>query len=319
MRPLQATARTQRPTVRERAPELRVYETFRQRAPSWRVVIAACRPRQWFKNVLVTIAPGAAGVLVRPGAIAEVTGAFVAFCLLSSATYLVNDVRDREHDRRHPRKRTRPVAAGTLSPRDALRIAGILAVLGVAIALAIAPALAGVAACYLTLTASYSLSLRRIVVADIVAVAGGFVLRAVAGGAATGVALSRPFLLVTAACAVFLVTGKRYAELGDRGGRQRAGRATLRRYSRTALRRLLVAAATLGCLAYALWAFGRADAGPWLELSVIPFAIWLGRYGLKLSAGAGEAPEELILGDPLLLVLGAAWAALFAGGVYGPA
>ena len=89
--------------------------------PSARVLLRACRPRQWSKNLLVLAAPCAAGVIDRPLVAAQVAGAFVVLCLVSSATYLVNDVRDREQDRRHPRKRSRPVAAGELSPRAALR------------------------------------------------------------------------------------------------------------------------------------------------------------------------------------------------------
>jgi decaprenyl-phosphate phosphoribosyltransferase len=90
------------------------------------VLLRACRPRQWLKNGVVAIAPAAAGALTRPGVVREVCGGLVAFCLMSSATYLVNDVRDREADGRHPRKRFRPVAAGELSPRAALRAAAAL-------------------------------------------------------------------------------------------------------------------------------------------------------------------------------------------------
>ena len=111
---------------------------------------------------------------------AEAACAFTSFCLLSSATYLVNDVRDREQDRCHPRKRYRPVAAGELAPRGALRLATVIAALGLALAVAVRPMLGLVAIGYLTLTTSYSICWRRIVVADVVAVAGGFVVRAVA-------------------------------------------------------------------------------------------------------------------------------------------
>jgi decaprenyl-phosphate phosphoribosyltransferase len=270
--------------------------------------------------VLVAIAPGAAGALTRPAVMLDVAAAFLAFCLLSSATYLLNDVRDREQDRRHPRKRLRPIASGELSPRGALRIAALLAPLGLLISVAVSPSLALVGVGYLALTTSYSVWWRRVVIVDIVAIAGGFVLRAAAGGAAAGVTLSRPFLLVTSACALFLVAGKRYAELADGGPRAVAAgssRATLRRYSRPLLRRLLAGAAMLGAVAYAGWAFARPDLGPWLELSMVPFVMWLGRYAMVLGTGRGEAPEELVFRDPALLVLAAVWCALFVGGVYG--
>ena len=94
---------------------------------------------------------------------------------------------------------------------------------------------------------------------------------------------------------------------------------TLRRYSRRTLRRVLTGSAALGCVAYASWAFDRPGLGTWRELSIVPFVLWLGRYLMMLRAGAGEAPEELILRDRPLLALSFVWAALFTGGVYGGA
>jgi decaprenyl-phosphate phosphoribosyltransferase len=281
-------------------------------------VLRACRPRQWLKNVLVGLAPAAAGAINRPVVDAEVAGAFVAFCLLSSATYLVNDVRDREQDRRHPRKRHRPIAAGELAPRGALRLAAVIGLCGLGLAVAVRPMLGLVGIGYVTLTTSYSVWWRRVVVADVLAVAGGFVLRAVGGAAATDVGLSRSFLIVTCACALFLVVGKRYAELVA-GGSRVPSRATLRRYSRRSLRLLLTASATLGCAAYGWWAFAHPTPGPWRELSMLPFILWLGRYMRMLSTGAGEAPEELLLSDWPLLALSLTWAILFTVGVYAPA
>lgn len=292
----------------------------RQQAPtrprlSARVLLRACRPRQWSKNLLVLAAPAAAGVIGRPQVAGQVAGAFVALSLLASATYLVNDVRDREQDRRHPDKRLRPVAAGELSPHSALRAAALMALAGVALAIAIRPVLGAVAVGYLALTASYSFWLRRIVVADILAIAAGFVLRALAGGAATDIYLSRWFIIVTACCAVFLVAAKRYAELREHG----AGgpmRATLRRYSGGSLRLTLLTAATLAGVAYTSWAFTRPSHVVWYGLSIAPFLLWLARYAMLIGAGAGQAPEELILRDRTLLMLSVAWAFLFLGGVY---
>ncbi len=280
------------------------------------MVLRACRPRQWLKNLVVVLAPAAAGALAHRGADAQVFGAFVAFCLLSSATYLVNDVRDRESDRRHPRKRLRPIAAGQLSPRLAVRIAMLLGASGICLSIAVRPALGAVAVCYLAMTLSYSLVWRDVVIADIVMVAAGFLVRAAAGGVATDVRLSKSFLVVTSACALFLVAGKRYAEARGGAGRPTTRR-TLRRYSRRGLRLLCLGAASVGVLAYARWAFSRAAPGPWLELSLFPFALWLGRYTMLLGTGAGEAPEELILRDPSLLLIGAAWAILFLTGLHG--
>ncbi len=287
----------------------------RERA-SWGTVVRACRPRQWIKNALVVIGPAAAGVLTQSNVALAVLGAFVTFCLLSSSTYLMNDVRDLESDRLHKRKRLRPIAAGELSPRRALRIAALLAALGLVLAFAVRPTLALVGVAYLLLTASYSLLWRQIVIADIVAVALGFVLRSIAGAVAAGVPVSRSFLIVTTACALFVVAGKRHAELGDRG-EDGTARATLDAYNARMLRFILLGAALLACLAYARWAFARHEVGPWFELSMVPFVLWLGRYWGILSAGRGEAPEELVLADPGLIVLGAAWTLMFVGGAYG--
>jgi decaprenyl-phosphate phosphoribosyltransferase len=279
------------------------------------VLLRACRPRQWAKNVLVLAAPCAAGVATRPSVALEVLAAFVVFCMLSSATYLINDVRDREQDRRHPRKRMRPVAAGELSPTAALWSAGAIGLAGIAIATAVRPALGAVGCGYLALTASYSLWWRHIVVADIVAIAAGFVLRAVAGGAATDIPLSRWFLLVTSWCAVFLVAGKRYAEVNEVATNART-RTTLRSYSAGHLRLLLLLAAAFASGAYAMWAFTRPEHGLWYEPSMVLFVLWLARYGVLLGRGVGQAPEELILRDRVLLALSLTWALLFLGGVY---
>jgi decaprenyl-phosphate phosphoribosyltransferase len=280
-------------------------------------LLRACRPRQWVKNVLVAAAPAAAGVLTHPEVLGEVAGAFVCFCMLSSATYLLNDVHDRAEDRAHPRTRARPVATGELPVRIAVIAAIVLGLGGLALAAAVRPALAGVGAAYLLLTASYSLWWRRVAVADIAAVAGGFVLRALAGGAATSVGISRWFLIVTSFGALFLVSGKRYAELREQGPGQSA-RASLRAYSEPYLRGVLTLTAAVTTMAYCLWAFQRAPhAGlSWYELTIVPFVLWLLRYGLLLDQGAGQAPEELVLRDGFLLAMSVAWLVVFMCGVY---
>jgi decaprenyl-phosphate phosphoribosyltransferase len=190
-----------------------------------------------------------------------------------------------------------------------------LAAAGMGLSVAARPLVGAVAACYLALTLGYSLLWRDIVAADIVVVATGFLVRAAAGGVATDVRLSRSFLVVTSACALFVVAGKRYAE----GQRHRGGvltRQTLSRYSPRALRVVLFATAAVAGVAYALWAFTRPASNAWLELSLVPFGLWLLRYRGVLEAGKGEAPEEVILGDRTLLLIGAVWTILVLTGVY---
>jgi decaprenyl-phosphate phosphoribosyltransferase len=280
-----------------------------------RSLLWACRPRQWSKNLLVLAAPCAAGVVGRPLVLAQIAGAFFVLCLLASATYLLNDVRDRLQDRLHPTKRARPVAAGEISPRSALSIAATLAVVAMAGATAIRPELGLVALGYLTLTASYSLWWRRVVLADILAIATGFVLRAFAGGVATDIYLSRWFVIVTGSGAIFLVAAKRYAELREQA-RTGVTRPTLRRYSPRGLRLMLLGAAAVGGAAYVSWALTRPSHLVWYGLSIAPFLLWLARYTALVGAGAGQAPEELVLRDRALLALSLAWTLLFIGGVY---
>jgi decaprenyl-phosphate phosphoribosyltransferase len=269
------------------------------------------------KNVLVVAAPGAGGAQGRPQIAGKILIAFVCFCALSSATYLLNDIHDRHEDRENPRRRHRPIASGELPAGLAVASAIGLALFGLGLALSLRPWLAVVAGSYLLLTCSYTLWWRSIAVADIAAIAGGFVLRALAGGVATGVPVSRWFLLVTSFGALFLVTGKRYAELRQAGS-SRGMRAALRQYSERYLLFVIAVSASVATTAYCLWAFQRSHQAKlsWYELTVIPFVLWLMRYGLLIDHGEGQAPEELILKDRFLLSMAAAWLAIFVVGVY---
>lgn len=283
-------------------------------------LLRACRPRQWTKNLLVLAAPGAAGILTNPDVPGKVALTFVSFCMLSSSTYLLNDVHDRHEDRHHARKRNRPIASGELPVSLAIASAVALATGGLALCAAVRPELAGVGAAYLALTASYTLWWRDVAVADIAAIASGFVLRALAGGVATSVAVSRWFIIVTSFGALFLVAGKRYAELREEQLRrdEPSSRASLEAYSEQYLRFVIGLAATVTTAAYCLWAFQRSheDKLSWYELTIVPFVLWLLRYALLVDRGDGQAPEALVLGDGFLLSMGAAWLAVFVCGVY---
>jgi decaprenyl-phosphate phosphoribosyltransferase len=282
-----------------------------------RALLIACRPRQWVKNLLVLAAPAAAGILTHPDVPGKVAVAFVSFCMLSSATYLVNDVHDRAEDMRNPLKRGRPVASGALSSTQALLAAGTLAVAGLLLATAVRVELTAVAAGYLALTLSYTLWWREVAIADIAAVAGGFVLRALAGGVATSVPVSRWFLVVTSFGALFLVTGKRYAELREHPDTG-AARAPLAAYTPEYLRFVMGLSATITATSYCLWALQKSHAEKlsWYELTVVPVVLWLLRYALLLDGGGGQSPERLIMRDPFLLAMSAAWLTLFGVGVY---
>jgi decaprenyl-phosphate phosphoribosyltransferase len=286
----------------------------------WRAALVTLRPRQWIKNFLVIAAAGAAGALGHEDVPLRVSLAFVAFCMLASGIYAINDVRDAEEDRLHPRKRFRPVPAGELSPAVAVALGVGLMLAGIVLCAVITPLLALVGAGYLALSLSYTLVWRHILLLDIFAIAGGFVLRAVAGGVASPVALSRWFLLVVTSASVFVAAGKRNAELrrtslaAVKAGRRRV----LERYTETRLRVILIAGAAVAVFAYAVWAFElpTVHGVPWRPLTIIPFAACITRYGALIGAGKGESPEELLLGDRVLQALGAAWLVLFALGVH---
>lgn len=284
-----------------------------------RAIVATARPRQWVKNALVVAAPGAAGALGRDDVPGRVALACLAFCLISAGIYAINDVRDVAEDRAHPRKRFRPVAAGELGRRDALLIGiGWLAT-GLVMCVSIAPLLGLVALGYVLLTVSYTLVLRTIVVLDIVAIAGGFVLRALAGGVAAPVELSRWFVLVVTASALFVAAGKRQAELFAAGAARRdGGRRVLARYTPGGLRLLLSGSAGCALFAYCVWAFELPDLDdvPWRLLTVIPFAFCILRYASLVRSGAGEAPEETVVSDRPLLIGAGAWLLLFAVSVH---
>lgn len=280
-------------------------------------MLRTARPRQWTKNVLVFAVPAAAGRLGDGDVLVASALAFLAFVLASSGTYLINDAADAEADRLHPIKRYRPVAAGELSPRTAV-IAGVLALLAAfAVALAASPLLLAVVAGYVLLTSLYTRWLKHVAVFDIATIAAGFFLRAVSGGIAADIFVSRWFLIVAGGGSLFLIVGKRYAELVAAPEEAVARRPALRLYTREYLESMLSTTAGVTVVAYCLWSFETraADtASGWAEVSAVPFVLGVMRYGLLLSQGHGEEPEEVLLGDRVLLAIGVAWLAALALG-----
>ena len=281
-------------------------------------VLATVRPRQWVKNALVIAAAGAAGALGHDDVPIRVTLTCLAFCLLASGIYAINDVHDAKEDRRHPRKRLRPVAAGELDPRAATSLGLALMLAGLAMCVAIRPELVVVGVAYVGLTLSYTLIWRRIPVLDLLAVAGGFVLRAVAGGVAPPVRLSVWFVLVVSAAAVFVAAGKRQSELARTVDLPGAGRRVLGLYSPAILRTILIGSTALALFAYCVWAFElpSVDGIPWRPMTIVPFAACLLRYHWLVLGGQAEAPEDVLIEDRWLQIAGAVWLFLFAVGVH---
>lgn len=287
-------------------------------------LFVAMRPRQWAKNILVFAAPLAAGQLFDLDVLVPSVGAFIAFCLISSATYLINDVRDVEADRNHPKKSARPIAAGQLSTKIAVVAAVVLAAAAIALSLAISLALAGVVIAYAVFTLAYSLALKHEPVIELALLSMGFLLRAIAGGAASGLPISQWFLIVAGFGSLFMAAGKRYSELDrfvrDGDGDDAPKRKSLDGYTLGYLRFVWGIAAAVTITAYALWAFDVAEVPssfPWAEWSVLPFVLAILRYGVSIDRGDAEAPEETALGDTVLLLLGLAWLVLFGLGALG--
>jgi decaprenyl-phosphate phosphoribosyltransferase len=278
------------------------------------------RPKQWAKNVLVFAAPGAAGVLNEWSALWQTLVVFVALCMAASGTYYWNDILDVEADRAHPRKRLRPVASGAVSIISA-RIVGTILLLG-GIALAFVPDWrSGVAVViYVVLTVSYSARLKHEAVLDLMAVAAGFVIRAIAGAEASGVEMSTWFLLCASFGALFIVTGMRYAELRDAGDTVGVTRVALTEYSLGFLRIVLSVSLAATLVAYCTWAFATKEISgstwPFYELSIIPMLGALLRYLLVLEQGQGAAPEDVFAADRMLQGMGVAWVLVFGLGVY---
>jgi decaprenyl-phosphate phosphoribosyltransferase len=277
------------------------------------------RPKQWVKNLLVFAAPGAAGVLDDWSSLWRTIVILVAFCLASSGTYFWNDLLDADSDRNHPTKQHRPIASGAIPVAIGRLVGSVLLVVGILLAATTRWEAALVVGGYVVLTSTYSTILKHIAVVDLVAVASGFVLRAVAGAVATDVQMSKWFSLTISFASLFIVAGKRYAELRDLGDEAQT-RSTLNDYSLGFLRIVLSVSCGAALVTYCIWAFDTRElAGstwPFYELSIIPMATALLRYTLILEQGHGAAPEEIFAHDRVLQILGLIWIAVFGIGVY---
>jgi 4-hydroxybenzoate polyprenyltransferase len=277
----------------------------------FRLILKTMRPRQWTKNVFVFAALVFDGKLGRLPLVAQTVAAFVAFCLISSVVYIINDVVDIEKDRAHPTKRWRPLASGQLSRRVALGAAAILAALALGGAFAWRSELGWVVLGYLALNLAYSFYLKRIVIVDVLSIAAGFVLRVVAGVVVVDVVRFSPWLYVcTTLLALLLGLGKRRHELTLLAGGATAHRAILDHYTIPFLDQLIGLVTSTTIIAYSLYTFSAPNLPPNdLMMVTIPFVIYgLFRYLYLIHVrGEGGAPDELLLRDLPLLLSVALW------------
>ncbi len=286
--------------------------------PNWLIsVLRTARPRQWPKNLLVFAAPLAGATWAWPHGALYALVAAAAFGCASVAVYFINDVVDADRDRRHPRKRYRPVAAGDLPKSHAIAIGAAAAAAGLAAGLAVSvPLLTAAVGAYLGISFLYSFVLKHIPVAEVVFVASGFLLRVLGGAAATHVPPSVWFLVVCSLGALGVAVAKRYAELAGLGPAAIRHRPVLRFYRPAAL---LAAQWLIGLgmiAAYLAWAAEeRSDALPWHVASAIPLAAALIRFG-QLTARHTTAPvEDLLTRNGLMLTCELTWLALFVTGL----
>jgi 4-hydroxybenzoate polyprenyltransferase len=286
-------------------------------------LLASLRPKQWTKNFLVFAGLIFAPKLRDPDAVRAALLAFVVFCALSSVVYLINDVQDREGDRLHPQKRNRPIASGTLSPQTAMAAAATLGALAIAGAFAIDTAFGVVGALYLVLQVCYSMWLKHLVIVDALALAGGFVLRAIGGAVAIGVAFSNWLLLMTLLGALFIGLSKRRAEIVSLADGATGHRRILAEYSPYLLDQMIGVVTASTVLAYSFYTMSpdtEAHFGTKRLSYTIPFIIYgIFRYlYLVHQREGGGNPSELLVTDRPLLVCGGLWTVSVIVILYGP-
>lgn len=281
-------------------------------------LVKAVRPRQWVKNSLVLAAPLAAGMVADFSVLGNVCIAFAVFCMAASGVYLVNDAMDVEADRAHPTKRYRPIAAGVVPVNVAFALSALLMIGSLTVSFVAAWELSVVMAVYIGVQLAYCFGLKHQAVLDICIVSSGFLLRAIAGGAAADIPLSQWFLLIMAFGSLYMAAGKRYAELQIALGTGAKIRKSLEYYTPTYLRFVWTLAATAVVVFYGLWAFeqDRASETIWFAISMIPFTIAILRYAVDVDGGEAGEPEEIALGDRILQFLAIVWIGAVGVAVY---
>jgi 4-hydroxybenzoate polyprenyltransferase len=276
-------------------------------------LLLSVRPEQWTKNLLVFAGLLFGLKLFNLPAVFAASGAFVIFCALSGAIYLINDVSDRESDRQHPLKARRPIASGAVSTSTAIATAIILVLAGLAAAFGINVRFGVVAAAYVTLQALYSGPLKHIVIIDVLTIAAGFVLRAVAGAEAVNVDISHWLLVCTILLALFIVLAKRRHELTLLADGATSHRPILSEYSPYLLDQMISVVTASTLIAYVFYTISpetqQKFGTPWLGLT-IPFPLYgIFRYlYLVHQRKGGGSPADLLLTDRPLLACVALWA-----------
>ena len=292
---------------------------LKSRANQLRLLVVATRPRQWSKNLLVFLAfiftlgqHDAHGFSGELSLFIKVALAFLLFSLLTGATYILNDLADVDEDRLHPRKQHRPLASGQLSSSLAIAGAVVMASSGVALSFILDIQFGIVAAVYLGLMLAYNIALKDMVILDVLAISGGFVLRAAAGALAIDVPISPWLYVVTSLGALLIALGKRRNELSILGEAGPTHRAALSDYSVPLVDQMMAVVAPAAVVAYTLYTFTAENLPENNAMMLtIPFVLYgIFRYlFLVHRRNLGGSPEEIFLTDHPLLINITLWLA----------
>ncbi len=270
-------------------------------------IIKTMRPKQWVKNGIIFAALLFAQEFFNPAAFLTVTAAFFVFCGLSGSVYIINDVLDRQGDSFHPAKRSRPIAGGNLSVRKALTAALIVLGCSLPAAFSLGAGFGFICLIYLAVNLAYTLYLKHLVIIDVMTIALGFVLRAVAGGVVIGVEISHWLIICTILLSLFLGFGKRRHELVLLGENKHLARKILSEYSPYFLDQLIVIVAAATVVAYSLYTMSP-DVTAKLQTARLNFTIPFVLYGifrylyLVHQKEKGGSPARILLTDKPLLI-----------------
>jgi 4-hydroxybenzoate polyprenyltransferase len=284
--------------------------------------VVSLRPRQWSKNLFVFAGLIFSQSLFTP-LVWPALGAFLIFCALSGAIYVFNDLADVEKDRLHPTKRNRPIASGALPVPTAAVLGGVLLVGSLVAAFRLSMPFGLVAAAYAILLTAYSLWLKHLVILDVLTVAAGFVLRAVAGAAAIAVEISGWLVICTILVALFLALGKRRHEYRTLRGEAAAHRPILAEYSESFLDQMVAVVTASTVTAYALYTMSP-DTVAKFHTRLLPVTLPFVLYGtfrylyLLYRRELGGNPSDLLLTDRALLVNTLLWMLALLVIIYGP-
>lgn len=276
--------------------------------------ISFLRPSQWLKNLMLYFPCFLGGAIIQPGVAAKGIVPFIAFCAASSATYIFNDVADRERDRQHPQKKLRSIASGQVPVAAALALAGILLLAALLLAVSVSRQFSFILVTYLVISSTYSLWLKDHPLFDLFCISSGFLLRLMAGAVVMSIVVSEWLFLSVFLLSIFLSTGKRLSEkllLGIMAGNHRK---VLAGYPEGFLEGTMYMTGGSVLVTYTMYVISRHS--PLLLYSVPLCSFGLLRYILRVQSGKGGDPTESLTRDVPIFIVGVAWVAMIGWGVY---